>query len=87
MTRPTRRLFLQRIKRFDPGDIANITTKPGMTSGETVYYDIHVLARAGRDITAAGSSKDKKEADWLAAETKRPPKLDKSAPPPTITPL
>ncbi len=86
LTVATHWLFIRRIKHFSSADIANITTKIGMTSGQNVYYDIHVLARAGRDITAASSIKDKKEADWIAAQMKSLLKLDKSVPPRTISP-
>ena len=85
LTVAIRWLFFRKINCLIPADIANITTKIGMTSGQNVYYDIHVIARAGRDITAASSIKDKKEADWLVAEMKRLLKLDKPAPLPNIT--
>jgi hypothetical protein len=86
LTVTTRWLLIRSIKNLSAADVASITTKIGMTSGQNVYYDIHIIARAGRDITAASSIKDKKEADWLAAEMKSLLKLDKSAPPPTINP-
>jgi hypothetical protein len=86
LTVTTRWLLFRSVNNLSPADIANITTKIGMTSGQNVYYDIHIIARAGRDITAASSIKDKKEADWLAAEMKRLLKLDKPAPLPTISP-
>jgi hypothetical protein len=86
LTVTTRWLLIRSSKNLSAADVASITTKIGMTSGENVYYDIHIIARAGRDITAASSIKDKKEADWLAAEMKSLLKLDKSAPLPTISP-
>ncbi len=81
----TRWLFLRTVKRFSPSDVLDITTKIGMTSGENVYYDIHVLCRSGRDATAASAIKDRKEAAWLIAEMKNLLKLDKAAPLPTMT--
>jgi len=86
LTVATRWLLFRSVKNLAAADVASITTKIGMTSGENVYYDIHVIARAGSDITAASSIKDKKEADWLADQMKGLLKLDKSAPPPTINP-
>jgi len=70
LTVATRWLLIRSIKNLSAADVASITTKIGMTSGQNVYYDIHIIARAGRDITAASSIRDKKEAEWLAAEMK-----------------
>jgi len=86
LTVATRWLLIRSVKNLSAADVASITTKIGMTSGQNVYYDIHIIARAGSGITAASSIRDKKEADWLAAQMKNLLKLDKSPPPPTISP-
>ena len=81
----TRWLLIRRVKRFSPSDVMDITTRIGMTSGENVYYDVHILSRSGRDATAASGIKDRKEAVWLIAEMKNLLKLDKPALSPTIS--
>ena len=50
------------------GDVEKIATKIGMTSGTTTYQDIKIYCRNGKAITAGGSIKDVREAEWLAAE-------------------
>lgn len=77
-------LFLRIGKRLSPSDISTISTKIGMTSGNTVYYKICVTPHAGDDITVATGMKDRGEAEWLAAEMQRLLKLDKQTQPHTI---
>jgi hypothetical protein len=49
-------------------DVEKIATKVGMQSGSTVYLDIKIHCRNGKQITAGNAIKDVAEAEWLAAE-------------------
>ena len=77
-------LGLRSAKQISADDVADIKTRIGMTSGQTVYYDIHVVNRTGRDLVAASAIRDKREADWLASEMQRQLKLEKPAWSPAI---
>jgi hypothetical protein len=50
------------------GDVVEIKTKIGMTSGQTPYQNIKVICRDGREVTAGSTIKDTREAAWLAQE-------------------
>lgn len=77
-------LGLRSVRQISANDVADIKTRIGMTSGQTVYYDIHVVNRTGRNLVAASAIKDKREADWLASEMRRQFKVEKQAWSPTI---
>jgi len=49
-------------------EIADIKPKIGMTSGTTVYYDLKINCRNGKEVSAGSGIKDLLEAEWLAAE-------------------
>jgi hypothetical protein len=55
-----------RERRFPAAEIAEVTTKIGMQAGGTPYYDLTLVRSDGRRVTAAGSIRDKREAEWLA---------------------
>lgn len=56
-----------RERRFRASDIAEVTTKIGMQAGGTPYYDLMLVRSDGKRVTAAGSIRDKREAEWLVA--------------------
>jgi len=49
-------------------EIASIKTKVGVTAGTTVYHDIKIQCRNGKEICVGRDIKDEMEAEWLAAE-------------------
>jgi len=49
-------------------DAANFTADVGATAGHTVYYDLRVSARDGREFTLAKNLNNKPEADLLARQ-------------------
>ncbi|MBI2820143.1 MAG: hypothetical protein HYX73_09210 [Acidobacteria bacterium] len=52
-------------------DISRLKLKVGMQSGGragTPYYDIQAVLLNGKNQTLAGSVKDKRHAEWLAAQ-------------------
>ncbi len=53
--------------RLDAGEIAEVTTKIGMQTGGTPYYDVMVIRRDGKQMAAGRGVRDKREAEWLAA--------------------
>jgi hypothetical protein len=61
-------LFFRTRRNLTLNDIARIETKIGMTSGNSVYYDIKARTNNYRFHTLASSIKGKKEAEWLASE-------------------
>jgi hypothetical protein len=65
-------------KRFRPGEILDINSKIGMTSGNVVYYDLQVVTNSRRTFPLASGIRDKREAQWLAAEMLRLLQSDKS---------
>ncbi len=78
------RLFIWSHRKIAAADIAAINAIIGMTVGQVVYYDLHVLTRTDKDYTVVSSIQDKIEADRLADELRRLLKLDKPVPTPTI---
>ncbi len=48
-------------------DIGDVRAAIGMQTGTIAYYDIMVVRRNGRKVTAGRSVRDKREAEWLAA--------------------
>jgi hypothetical protein len=71
-------------KRFAASEIISVELKNGMTSGQTVYYDLQAVTSANGTSTLASSIRDKKEAQWLAAEMQRLLKLDNAPASPSI---
>lgn len=63
---------LGRPRTIPVADIADIKTEIGMsssgTTGTTVYKDIKVVCRNGKERTAVSSIRDVREAEWLATE-------------------
>ena len=72
-------------RRFLPGEIREIKTPIGMTSGNTSYYNIQAVTARGRSVTLASSIREKQESDWFATEMRRLLKLDKTAATPNIS--
>jgi hypothetical protein len=52
-------------------DVAGVSVSIGMRAGSRVYYDIAVIQKGGKKLTAGRSVRDKLEAEWLAATIKR----------------
>jgi hypothetical protein len=50
------------------GEVADVTTKIGSQAGNTAYYDLTILTTGGKRIAAGSSVRDKREAEWLAAQ-------------------
>lgn len=67
----TRTLGLGRTRELAADQIREVITRIGMTSGRTVWYDIEILPHAGRRLCAGRHLRDKREAEWLAAEARR----------------
>ena len=68
----TRSLGLWKCVSIVPvADIVEFTTTIDMTSGNTVYRDLRLIRQTGKAVTLAGSIKDHRQADWLAAEMTR----------------
>ena len=49
------------------GEIAEVTTRIGMQSGNTPYYDLVLVRKDGKQVPAGRGIRDKREAEWLAA--------------------
>ena len=61
------RLACARRRADAPGrEIADVTTRIGMQSGGTPYYDVIIVTTAGKRIGAGGGIREKREAEWLA---------------------
>ena len=61
-------LFLGPTRTFAAGDIASFDFKAGMTSGQTVFYNLQLIQRDGKNITVACRIPSRLEADLLAKE-------------------
>jgi len=73
------------VQSLSTDDIVEIKTARGMQIGRSVYYDIRMVDRAGRQCTAGNAIPRREEAEWLAAEMRRClPKLDNPVPPATM---
>lgn len=55
-----------REQRIQASEVADLSTRIGMQAGSTPYYDVVVLRKDGRSVTAGRSVRDKREAEWLA---------------------
>jgi len=71
LTRTQQWVFLKRQRQFRGGEIREIFTKVGMTSGQKAYHDLKASLDSGEEITLASAIGNKAEADWLVAELKR----------------
>ncbi len=52
-------------------EIGDIAPKVGMQIGMTPYYDLKIARATGRPLTISAMLRDKREAEWLAAEIKQ----------------
>lgn len=50
------------------GDVAGFFTEIGATVGHSVYYDLKLRTRDGKELTLAKTLNHKPEADWLARQ-------------------
>ena len=57
--------------RAPSAEIGDITLKVGMQVGMIPYYDLKIARATGRPITISSTLRDKREAEWLAAEIKK----------------
>ncbi|HSY18573.1 MAG TPA: hypothetical protein VK815_09580 [Candidatus Acidoferrales bacterium] len=64
-------LFLGPTRTFDADVITGFEIKEGMTSGQTVYYNLQLVTRAGRRCTVGNGVPNRLEADWLAKQMNR----------------
>jgi hypothetical protein len=56
-----------RERRLTTSEIADVSARIGMQAGSRAYYDVVVLRKGGKKVTAGRSVRDKREAEWLAA--------------------
>lgn len=56
-----------RERRLAANEIAEVTTRIGMQAGNTPYYDVVLVRKDGKRLSAGRSIRDKREAEWLAA--------------------
>jgi hypothetical protein len=61
-------LFIGPTWTVDAGDVASFDLKAGMTSGQTVFYNLQLITRAGKKIAVACRIPSRLEADLLAKE-------------------
>lgn len=52
--------------RIAPADVARVEVQIGMQSGSTVFYNLQVVRKDGRNTVAGSGIRDKREAEWLA---------------------
>src|SRR2546428_3174749 len=57
--------------RAPSAEIGDITLKVGMQVGMPAYYDLKMARSSGLPITISSALRDKREAEWLAAEIKK----------------
>ena len=50
------------------GEVTGIEVRIGMQSGDRVWYDLRAVRAGGRSLEAGGGIRDKREAEWLAAQ-------------------
>lgn len=60
-----------REQRLDAGEIAEVTTRIGMQSGGTPFYDLVLVRKDGDEVPAGRGIRDKREAEWLADTVRR----------------
>lgn len=77
-------LVFSTTKQFAASEISSSKLRNGMSSGQTVYYDLQAVTNGKATSTLASSIWDKKEAQWLAAEMQRLLKLDNAPASPSI---
>jgi hypothetical protein len=69
-----------RERRLAAREIADVTTAIGMQAGPTPYYDVVILRKDGKKVTAGRSIRNKREAEWLAVTIKGALGLEPSQP-------
>jgi hypothetical protein len=57
-------------KTIDADDIADVTPTITMQGGGTAYYDVTIVRKNGKKVSAGSGIRDKREAEWLAATLK-----------------
>lgn len=57
-------------KRIGAGEIADVTPTITMQGGGTPYYDVTIVRKDGKKVSAGSGIRDKREAEWLAATLK-----------------
>jgi hypothetical protein len=60
-------LVPQRERTLRAAEIKGVTTRIASQQGNTPFYDITIETVAGTRVSAGGSVRDKREAEWLAA--------------------
>ncbi len=68
LTITKRMIRIGRTQVIPAGDVADIKTQIGMTTGQTAYQNITVVRRDGRESVAGSALRDSQEAQWLAEE-------------------
>jgi hypothetical protein len=64
-------LGIARTRRIPSSEISDVRLAIGMQSGGTAFYEVKLVLSGGRAITVGQNIRDKREAEWLAAEMKR----------------
>ena len=59
-----------RERTYTSSELTDVTLTIGMQTGERPYYDIVLLRKNGRKVTAGRWVRDKREAEWLVATIK-----------------
>jgi hypothetical protein len=57
-------------KTIDSREIADVTPTSTMQGGGTAYYDVTIVRKDGKKVSAGSGIRDKREAEWLAATLK-----------------
>jgi hypothetical protein len=57
-------------KTIGASEIDDVTPTIGMQGGNTVYYDVTIVRKDGKKVSAGSGIRDKREAEWLASTLK-----------------
>ena len=57
-------------KTIAASEIADVTPTIAMQGGDTAYYDVTIVRKDGKKVSAGSGIRDKREAEWLAATLK-----------------
>jgi hypothetical protein len=52
-------------------ELKDIVLKIGMQSGDRLWYDLYAVRTNGRKLDVGGGIRDKREAEWIAAQLRR----------------
>jgi hypothetical protein len=63
-------LYPGRERTMGVADIADVSIKIGMQAGLRPYYDVVIIRKDGKKVTAGRAVRDKREAEWLAVTLK-----------------